>query len=77
MTTIAEALLKDAPKAKPKPDAPTEKWYRLTSPTGPAALEEATVRDGKVIARREVAERNLRVIVLERMCDLLDGSEAA
>lgn len=77
MTTMGEALLRDAPKAKPKPEAPAEKWYRLTTTTGPAALEEATLRDGKVVSRRQLTERNLRVIALERLCDLLDGSEAS
>ena len=49
-------------------------FYRLTTSTGPAALEELKVLDGKVVSRRVVEPKNVRAIILERFCTLNDGS---
>lgn len=52
-----------------------ELWYRLTSSTGPAAIERAKVLDGKVVKREVVEEKNVRAVVLARLGDMLDGTE--
>lgn len=57
------------PKKRP------EYWYRLTSTTGPAAIERAEVLDGKVVHRVTVEEKNVRAVVLARLGDMLDGVE--
>lgn len=57
------------------PEKKPERWYRLTTSTGPAAIECAEVLDGKVVSRKVVEEANVRAVVLARLGDLLDGSE--
>jgi hypothetical protein len=52
-----------------------ERWYRLTTPTGPAAIETCEVVDGKVVSRKVVEEKNVRAVVLARLGDILDGVE--
>lgn len=64
---LAEA---QARAGAPKPDV----FYRLTTATGPAALEELKVLDGKVVSRRVVEEKNMRAIILDRLMTLNDGA---
>jgi hypothetical protein len=57
-----------------QPSKPT-RWYRLTSPTGPAAIEACEVLGDKVVRRWQVEEKNVRAVVLARLGDMLDGVE--
>lgn len=63
--SLAQAL------SPPKP----ERWYRLTTSTGPAAIETCETLDGKVVSRKVVEEKNVRAVVLARLGDMLDGVE--
>lgn len=56
------------------PPRPT-RWYRLTTSTGPAAIEVAEVVGDKVVSRKLVEEKNVRAVVLARLGDMLDGVE--
>lgn len=56
-------------------ESKNEVFYRLTTTTGPAAIERIEVDAGKVVSRRIVEEKNVRAVVLARLGDMLDGVE--
>lgn len=63
------------PPPPPQPAAaaaPVERWIRLDRASGSCAVLELTTQGDRVIGRRQVHERNVRPITLNKAIDALE-----
>lgn len=63
----------DAATAPGDPSAPRERWVRLSTSHGPAAVEVLETQGGRVLSRREAWELNVRYVAIPRAIDILTG----